>query len=675
MTICSRLLVPSFAVMIGASALCAADPAPAPLLPYQGRLIEAGQVVNGNRIYVFSILDSTDVELWNSGNQTLTVTNGLYSALLGGAGMPAIPASLLMTAGMKLRVTVAGQVLTPDVALVPTLQARSAWEAEVVTGVVTVTHGGTGATDVAGARANLGLGAAATAAIGTTAGTVAAGDDARFADARTPIDDSVTSAKILNGTIVNADVSATAAINWTKIDSSGAGMVGATGSVAGSAGLVPAPVASDNIKFLRGDATWQAVDLSTLNASNLTSGTAPVARLPILAGDAGSGGTAGIVPAPAAGDAAKFLRGDGTWTAVGGSSLPSQTGNGTKFLTTDGSTASWATVPATTDASLLTGGTLAVGRLPALSGDVTTVAGNAATTVAQVGGATAANVAAGANLANAATNANTASAIVRRDGSGNFSAGTITATGFSGSGASLTSLNASSINSGTVPAANLPAMVGDSGSGGTRGAVPAPAAGDAAAGKFLKADGTWATASGGSLPAQTGNGSKFLTTDGTTASWATPSTNATALQSNAVSSSAPAVGDSLVWNGSAWAPASANKLGGVQIISAPSGAFTANVLVATDVLVIDKGGDDSAVTGTVNFPAGFPNHKVLRITSLGWSTENGGGFNITFNASGADKIMSLGTRTESSAVTTWSGSWSEWLYDSATTTWYMLNCY
>ncbi|HPJ53819.1 MAG TPA: hypothetical protein PLF80_12870 [Flavobacteriales bacterium] len=46
--------------------------------------------------------------------------------------------------------------------------------------------------------------------------------------------------------------------------------------------------------------------------------------------------------------------------------------------------------------------------------------------------------------------------------------------------------------------ANLDAMVGDSGSGGTKGLVPAPAAGDAAAGKFLKADGTWATAGGGS---------------------------------------------------------------------------------------------------------------------------------------------------------------------------------
>lgn len=43
----------------------------------------------------------------------------------------------------------------------------------------------------------------------------------------------------------------------------------------------------------------------------------------------------------------------------------------------------------------------------------------------------------------------------------------------------------------------LDAMVGDSGTGGTKGLVPAPAAGDAAGGKFLKADGTWAVPAGG----------------------------------------------------------------------------------------------------------------------------------------------------------------------------------
>lgn len=42
----------------------------------------------------------------------------------------------------------------------------------------------------------------------------------------------------------------------------------------------------------------------------------------------------------------------------------------------------------------------------------------------------------------------------------------------------------------------LPALVGDSGSGGTAGIVPAPGVGDAAAGKYLAADGSWATPAG-----------------------------------------------------------------------------------------------------------------------------------------------------------------------------------
>jgi len=41
------------------------------------------------------------------------------------------------------------------------------------------------------------------------------------------------------------------------------------------------------------------------------------------------------------------------------------------------------------------------------------------------------------------------------------------------------------------------ALVGDTGSGGTKGLAPAPAAGDAVAGKYLKADGTWSVPPGG----------------------------------------------------------------------------------------------------------------------------------------------------------------------------------
>ncbi len=79
----------------------------------------------------------------------------------------------------------------------------------------------------------------------------------------------------------------------------------------------------------------------------------------------------------------------------------------------------------------------------ALAGDVTGT--QAATMVSAVGGVTAANVAAGATAANASTSANTANTLVERDGSGSFSAGTITAGGFTGNGAGMTNVNAATL--------------------------------------------------------------------------------------------------------------------------------------------------------------------------------------------------------------------------------------
>ncbi len=78
-----------------------------------------------------------------------------------------------------------------------------------------------------------------------------------------------------------------------------ANMKGATASAAGTAGLVPAPAAGAQAKYLRGDGTWQTPPNTTY--SNMKGATASAA------------GTAGLVPAPAAGAQAKYLRGDGTW--------------------------------------------------------------------------------------------------------------------------------------------------------------------------------------------------------------------------------------------------------------------------------------------------------------------------------------------------------------------------
>jgi hypothetical protein len=76
-------------------------------------------------------------------------------------------------------------------------------------------------------------------------------------------------------------------------------MTAATASAAGKAGLVPAPAAGAQGKYLRGDGTWQTPTNTTY--SNMSAATADAA------------GKAGLVPAPAAGAQGKFLRGDGTW--------------------------------------------------------------------------------------------------------------------------------------------------------------------------------------------------------------------------------------------------------------------------------------------------------------------------------------------------------------------------
>ena len=76
-------------------------------------------------------------------------------------------------------------------------------------------------------------------------------------------------------------------------------MTGASSSAAGKAGLVPAPSAGSQAKFLRGDGTWQTPTNTTY--ANMTGATSSAA------------GKAGLVPAPAAGKQTSFLRGDGTW--------------------------------------------------------------------------------------------------------------------------------------------------------------------------------------------------------------------------------------------------------------------------------------------------------------------------------------------------------------------------
>lgn len=76
-------------------------------------------------------------------------------------------------------------------------------------------------------------------------------------------------------------------------------MTGASSGAAGKAGLVPGPAAGDQAKYLKGDGTWGTPTNTTY--SNMTGASSSTA------------GKAGLVPAPAAGKQTSYLRGDGTW--------------------------------------------------------------------------------------------------------------------------------------------------------------------------------------------------------------------------------------------------------------------------------------------------------------------------------------------------------------------------
>ena len=79
-------------------------------------------------------------------------------------------------------------------------------------------------------------------------------------------------------------------------------MTGATASAAGTAGLVPAPAAGAHGKYLKADGTWGTPTNTTYNT--MTGATASTA------------GKAGLVPAPAKGNADRYLCSDGTFKEI-----------------------------------------------------------------------------------------------------------------------------------------------------------------------------------------------------------------------------------------------------------------------------------------------------------------------------------------------------------------------
>lgn len=140
--------------------------------------------------------------------------------------------------------------------------------------------------------------------------------------------------------------------------------------------------------------------------------------------------------------------------------------------------------------------------------------------------------------------------------------------------------------SATTSTAILNAMVGDSGAGGTKGMVPAPAAGDAAATKFLKADGTWAVPAG--TGAGTVNSVAVATANGFAGTVADPTNNAIITVKTTITGV-------LSGNGTAISAASTTGSGNVVLATSPTlvtpalGTPTAVVLTSGTGLPISTG--------------------------------------------------------------------------------------
>jgi hypothetical protein len=272
-------------------------------------------------------------------------------------------------------------------------------------------------------------------------------------------------------------------------------------------------------------------------AEDITSGTLGAARLPAMVGDSGSGGTQGAVPAPASGDAQKFLRGDGTWDTLSTFELeemPASIGTDDQILIV--SSGAFVFVDANDhehSANDITSDTLDAARLPTMVGATSGDAGTKGAVPAPSAGEEALFLRGDGTWASTTTGA--ISLLDLTDVPDSYG-GANTLLAVNSSNDEVEFINATSLQlvgsqivGGVVNAARLGTMTGaSSGSAGVGGAVPAPTAGQQTL--FLRGDGTWASAtaaamvgatgvssgSGGTVPAPSaGEQGKYIRGDGT----------------------------------------------------------------------------------------------------------------------------------------------------------------